>query len=104
MRAASGRVRVDVELAQARYVHTDQIRVRVGGEVVRTERVPPDVRVHRLTLEVPVTAATWIGVDASGEQPLPEWMTGSYQREKGRPGVVPYAIINPIRVAPAGAP
>ncbi len=104
VRAASGRVRVDVELAQARYVHTDQIRVRVGGEVVRTERVPPDVRVHRLTLEVPVTAATWIGVDASGEQPLPEWMTGSYQREKGRPGVVPYAIINPIRVAPAGAP
>ena len=44
-----------------------------------------------------------LGVDASGEQPLPEWMTGSYQREKGRPGVVPYAIINPIRVAP-GAP
>jgi hypothetical protein len=25
-------------------------------------------------------------------------MTGTYEQEKGRPGVVPYAIINPILV------
>ena len=25
-------------------------------------------------------------------------MTGTYQQEKGRPGVTPFAIINPIRV------
>ena len=56
-----------------------------------------------VSVEVPVSGPTWIGVDASGDQPLPEWMTGRYQREKGRPGVVPYAIINPIRVAPAEA-
>ncbi|MBK9030801.1 MAG: CehA/McbA family metallohydrolase [Myxococcales bacterium] len=102
--AASGRVRIDVELAQARHVHTDAIRVIVGGVVVRTEPVPRGVRRHRLTLEVPITGPTWIGVDAGGDEPLPTWLTGTYQVEKHRPGVVPFAIINPIRVAlPAAA-
>jgi hypothetical protein len=41
---------------------------------------------------------TWIGVDAGGDDPLPVEMTGTYELEKGRPGVVPYAIINPILV------
>ena len=53
-----------------------------------------------MTLDVPVAAPTWIGVDAGGDDPLPVEMTGTYQQEKGRPGVVPFAVINPIWVAP----
>ena len=41
---------------------------------------------------------TWIGVDAGGDQPLPVELTGTYQLEKGRDGVAPYALINPILV------
>jgi hypothetical protein len=96
VRAPSRRVRVDIELAQARYVRADRIRILVGGAVDRTEPVPAGARRHRVTLEVDVTAPTWIGVDAGGDEPLPVWMTGTYQIEKGRPGVVPFAIINPI--------
>lgn len=100
LRAPSRRVKIDVELAQASYVHADAIRIRVGETIVRTEPVPDGARRHRVTVEVDVTEPTWIGVDASGDRPLPVWMTGTYHVEKGRPGVAPYAIINPIRVAP----
>lgn len=99
-RAPSRRVRIDVELAQASYVRADTIRIRVGGAIVRTEVVPAGARRHRVTLEVEVAAPTWIGVDAGGAEPLPVWMTGTYHVEKGRPGVAPYAIVNPIEVAP----
>ncbi|MEZ4400125.1 MAG: CehA/McbA family metallohydrolase [Kofleriaceae bacterium] len=100
VRAPSGKVRIDVALAQASYVHADQVRILVGGVVVATEAVPDGARHHALSIEVPVTAPTWIGVDAGGDRPLPLWMTGTYQVEKGRPGVVPFAIINPIRIVP----
>jgi len=72
----------------------------VGGLVVRDEPVPTGARAHRLVFELPVTAATWIAVDASGDEPLPVEMTGTYQQEKGRPGVVPFAVINPILLTP----
>ena len=98
--APGGQVTVDIELAQASFVHADHIRVLVGGEVVRTEPVPDGARRHRLTLTVPVTPPTWIGVDAGGDTPLPIELTGTYQLEKGRKGVTPFAIINPIRVEP----
>lgn len=97
---ATGEVKIDVELAQADFVHTDQIRVLVGGQVVRTEPVPDGARRHRLTLTVPVTPPTWIGVDAGGDRPLPIELTGTYQVEKGRTGVTPFALINPIRIEP----
>jgi hypothetical protein len=100
LRAPSGTVRVDVELRQAGWVHATRVRVRAGGVVVREEEVPAGARRHRVIVDVPVTAATWIGVDASGDEPLPVEMTGTYQLEKKRPGVVPYAVINPIWVTP----
>jgi hypothetical protein len=100
LRASSGKVRIDVELAQAGWVHASRIRILVGGTVVREEAVPATARRHRVTLDVPVTAATWIGVDAGGDDPLPIEMTGTYQKEKGRPGVVPFAVINPIWITP----
>ena len=96
--APSRRVRVDVELSQASYVHADHVRILVDGQVIAREPVPAGARRHRLTRELDVTAPTWIGVDAGGDEPLPSWMTGTYQQEKKRPGVVPFAIINPIRV------
>jgi hypothetical protein len=89
-----------VELAQAGWVHATRIRILVGGTVVREEAVPPTARRHRVTLDAPVTAPTWIGVDAGGDDSLPVEMTGTYQQEKGRPGVVPFAVINPIWIAP----
>ena len=101
LRAPSGRVRIDVELAQASWVHATELRVRVGGTIVRTEAIPPGATRHRVTVDVPVTAPTWIGVDAGGDEPLPIEMTGTYQVEKQRPGVVPYAIVNPIWIEDA---
>jgi len=98
LEARSGRVRVAVTLHQASYVHADAIRVLVGGTVVRTEPVPDGARHHRFTVEVDVTDATWIGVDAGGDRPLPVWMTGTYQQDKHRPGATPFAIVNPIRI------
>ncbi|HVV86666.1 MAG TPA: CehA/McbA family metallohydrolase, partial [Kofleriaceae bacterium] len=96
--APGGQVTVDVELAQANFIHADHLRVLVGGQVVRTEALDPDEQRHRLTLTVPVTPPTWIGVDAGGDTPLPVELTGTYQLEKGRAGVTPFAIINPVRV------
>lgn len=94
--SGSRKVRVDVELAQARWVGATRVRVLVGGTVVREEAVPPDARRHRVVVETDVPASTWIGVDAGGDDPLPIEMTGTYQQEKGRPGVVPAAVVNPI--------
>ncbi len=96
LRAPSGRVRIDVEIAQARWVRARRVRVLVAGAVAREEELPDGARRHRVTMEVEVTAPTWIGVDAGGDEPLPVEMTGAYQQEKRRPGVVPFAIVNPI--------
>lgn len=98
--APGGSVTVDIELAQADFVHADHLRVLVGGVVVRTEPVADGEQHHRLTITVPVTPPTWIGVDAGGDRPLPIELTGTYQVEKGRAGVTPFAVINPIRVEP----
>jgi hypothetical protein len=97
VRAPSRRVRVDIELAQARYVHADAIRILVGGAVVRTEPVPPARGASRHRRGRRSASPTWIGVDAGGDEPLPVWMTGTYQRSRrAGPAWCPYAIINPI--------
>ena len=96
---ASGRAHVVVTLHQASWVRARTIRVLAGNRVVRTEVVPDGARHHTVALDVEVAPPTWIGVDASGDEPLPVWMTGTYQQEKGRPGVTPFAIVNPIRIA-----
>jgi hypothetical protein len=100
VRAPDGRVNVDVELAQANFVHADHVRVLVGGLVVHTEPIAPGAQRLRFTVPLTVHPPTWIGVDAGGDEPLPVEQTGTYQLEKGRRGVTPFAIINPIRVEP----
>jgi hypothetical protein len=101
--APGGLVRVDVTVSQARFVHTERIRITAGGpsgpRLVQTIDVPPGVPSHRWAGAIDVgTADTWIGVTADGDTPLPEALTGNYQQSKQRPGVTPFAIASPILV------
>jgi hypothetical protein len=100
--AQGGHVELDIEMDQARWCHASEIRVRVGradgtNAIVKTIASAGSKTRMRVPLEVGA-ADTWIGVDAGGDDPLPVEMTGTYEQEKGRPGVAPYAIINPILV------
>jgi hypothetical protein len=101
---ASGRVWIDITLAQARFVRTERIRITVGTatgpQLVQTIDVPPDVRTHHWEGFVEVdTADTWIGVTADGDTALPLELTGVYQKARwNRSGVTPFAIANPILV------
>jgi len=104
LRAAAGIVKVDIELTQTRFVKTERIRITIGGPdgpvLAQQIDVPPNVRTHRWTGELPVgTTDTWIGVTADGDTALPLPLTGSYQRDKWkRAGVTPFAIASPILV------
>jgi hypothetical protein len=100
--APGGHVELDVELDQAAWCHASEIRVRVGkpdgtSTIAATLKVTGEKTRVQVPLEVGAQD-TWIGVDAGGDDPLPVEMTGTYELEKGRPGVVPYVIINPILV------
>jgi hypothetical protein len=102
--AAGGRVWVDVTVWQARFVHTERIRITVGGpagpRLAHTVDVPPGVRSHRWAGAIEVGAAdTWIGGTADGDTPMPAELTGTYQQDRwNRPGVTPFAIASPILV------
>jgi hypothetical protein len=103
VRAAAGGVWLDVTLHQARFVHADHLRIVVGTptgpQVFATIPVAPDQRTTRWQGRVEVGAVdTWVGVDAGGEQVLPIEQTGTYQLEKGRKGVTPFALIAPILI------
>jgi hypothetical protein len=91
---------VDITVAQTQFVHTERIKITVGGRGVQTIDVPPDVRTHRWAGKVEVgDADTWIGITADGDTPLPLALTGSYQKDKwNRGGVTPFAIASPILV------
>lgn len=101
---ATGTAWVKVRLAQARYVHTDRIKITVGTAtgpiVVQTVAVPANVRDFQWTGAVPIgTADTWIGVTADGDTALPLEQTGTYQKDKWKhPGVTPFAIASPILI------
>ena len=101
---ARGTAWVDITLAQARFVHTDRIRITAGTPagpaLVRTLDVPSGVRTFHWAGAVELGAAdTWIGITADGDTPLPLEQTGSYQQDKWhRPGVTPFAIASPILI------
>jgi len=101
---ARGSLWVEVTVSQARFVHTERIRLIVGTEAGPTlahlVEVPPDVSTHHWagTLELG-PADTYILVVADGDQAIPIEQTGSYLREKWKlPGVTPFAIAGPILV------
>ena len=101
---ATGSAWLDITVAQARFVHTERIRVTLGGAtgpaLAHTIDVPPDVRSYHWAGAVALGGAdTWIGVTADGDTPLPLEQTGSYQKDRwNRPGVTPFAIAGPILV------
>ncbi len=101
---ADGTAWVKVSLAQARYVHTDKIRITVGTpsgpSVVQTLDVPANVREFQWAGAVAIgTADTWIGVTADGDTALPLEQTGTYQKDKWKhPGVTPFVIASPILI------
>lgn len=92
---------VDVTLYQANFVHTDSIRIMVGSAqgptVAQTINVVANAPSTHWAGWISVGAAdTWLGVDAGGDTPLPIELTGTYQIEKKRTGVTPFALIAPI--------
>jgi hypothetical protein len=105
---AARTVWLDITLSQARFVHTERIRVAIGAPTGPTTRpalattidVPPNVRTHHWAGAIELGATdTWIGVTADGDTPLPIEQTGSYQQDRwSRPGVTPFAIASPILV------
>lgn len=100
--APGGKVVVDITVAQARFSRADTLRVLTGtgtgSLAIRTIAVPPGTT-WRTTVEVDLDGHDgWIGVDVGGDTPLPVELTGNVHVEAGRPGAVPFAIINPILV------
>ncbi len=101
---ASGTAWVKVTLAQARYVHTERIKITVGTgsgpALVQTLAVPPNARDFQWAGLVAIGATdTWIGVTADGDTALPLEQTGTYQKDKWKhPGVTPFAIASPILI------
>ncbi|MCE9572271.1 MAG: CehA/McbA family metallohydrolase [Deltaproteobacteria bacterium] len=96
--AKGGAVTLEVTIAHAAWCGVDAARIRVGGTIARTI---PITAQRETTISVPLevgAADTWIGVDAGGEGTIPVEMTGTYQQEKGRPGVTPFAIANPVLI------
>jgi hypothetical protein len=101
--AEGGAVWLDVTVSQTRFVHADHLRIMVGSpagpKLIATIPVAPDQRTTRWQGRVEVGAVdTWLGVDAGGETFLPIEQTGTYQIEKGRKGVTPFALIAPILI------
>ncbi|HEY0988158.1 MAG TPA: CehA/McbA family metallohydrolase [Kofleriaceae bacterium] len=101
---ATHSVWLDVTLSQARFVHTERIRITLGTPtgpaLATTIDVPPGARTHHWAGPIELGAAdTWIAVTADGDTPLPIEQTGSYQQDRWkRPGVTPFAIASPILI------
>lgn len=95
-----GAVTLYIDLREASYVHVNRIRVWVGGQVAMTLPVDPNERRYSWVGPVPVgTSDTWIGVDAMGDEPLPEPLTGAFVANVNMGhGMTPVALINPILV------
>jgi hypothetical protein len=97
--ASAGTVVLEVHLRQPSYVHATRLRVWVGGDLRRTVDIPPGTTVfHYSSREAVGTTDTWIGVDAAGDDPLPWELPGEYLYGNGRGGMLPFAIISPIRI------
>ncbi|MDQ3298988.1 MAG: CehA/McbA family metallohydrolase [Myxococcota bacterium] len=104
VRAKAGKVWVDVELSQARFVHAERVRIVVGTSVgpqaMQTLTFPKDQTSYRWSGALDVgTTDTWIAITADGDTPLPAEITGTYQQDRWkRPGVTAFAIAAAILV------
>lgn len=93
-----GRLQVSVRLRQASFVKANRVRVWLGGEVVEQLSLPEGATTWDWEGSFDVEDDTWIGVDAAGDEPLPVELTGDYHQSRGRDGLLPFALINPIWV------
>jgi hypothetical protein len=97
--ATGGSVVLEVHLRQPTYVRATRLRVWVGGALRRTVDIPPGATAfHFSSREAIGSSDTWIGVDAAGDEPIPWEMPGDYLYLNGRGGMLPFAIISPVRV------
>ncbi len=101
---ATRTVWVDITLQQARFVHTERIRITIGTasgpKLVQTIDVPPNIREHRWKGPIEIgDVDTWLAVTADGDTPLPLEQTGTYQKDRwNRAGVTPFAIASPVLI------
>jgi hypothetical protein len=97
--ATGGSVVLEAHLRQPTYVRATRLRVWVGGVLRRTVDVPPGTTAfHFSSREAVGPVDTWIGVDAAGDEPIPWEMPGDYLYLHDRGGMLPFAIISPVRV------
>ena len=90
----TGTAHVHIDVRQASYVHATTVTIHVGAQTMRLPLAPiidRDVTIG--------STDTWIGVDVSGTDPLPADLVGDYLTAvQHTPGMMPFAIINPILV------
>jgi hypothetical protein len=97
--AADGTVLLEVRLRQPTYVHATRLRVWVGGTMRRTIDIPlGTTALDWSSREAVGPADTWIGVDAAGDDPLPWELPGDYLFLNALGGMLPFAIISPVRI------
>jgi hypothetical protein len=98
-RPADGKVALHVSLRQASFVHANRVRIWVGTELRATLPIDAGARAFDWDGDVDVGAAeTFIGVDALGDDLLPQSVTGDFLFWNQGSGVPPAAFINPILV------
>jgi hypothetical protein len=97
--ATAGTVVLEVHLRQPSYIHATRLRVWVGGDLRRSIDVPSgSTAFHWSGREAVGATDTWIGVDAAGDDPIPWEMPGEYLYANARGGMLPFAIISPVRI------
>jgi hypothetical protein len=92
--APGGRLPVEIRLRQASWSRATRVRVWVGRELRHTFAVDGTSFTWSGELDVGAVDA-WIGVDASGDEPLPHELHSLWLE---KPPMPPFAMINPILV------
>jgi hypothetical protein len=110
--SAKGEVTVSLRLQSASWVEVDVVRLLVDGRVVKTWNVPvtdgaPASLFQIEDEHVTVAADAAITAEAEGKTPLPPWMVGEFLLAPNlvdlcgnpeQPGMIPFAITNPLFV------
>jgi hypothetical protein len=112
VRPTNGQVVVSLRLQAASWVKVDVVRLLVDGQVAKTWNVPVIDGVPASLFEinderVTITEDATITAEAEGQTPLPAWMVGDFLLEPtlvelcgnpARPGMIPFAVTNPLFV------
>jgi hypothetical protein len=110
--AAKGAVSASLRLQAASWVKVDVVRLLVDGKVVKSWNLPAANGAPTSLFEVDdvplaVSADAAITAEAEGGAPLPSWMVGAFLLDPNlvalcnnpaRPGMIPFAVTNPVFV------